>query len=67
MYSEGPLTYEWTPSDGLDCSDCANPKITDDQDRLYTVTVTDTLGCTATAAISITLSNKIFSCPMQFH
>ncbi len=54
MYSEGPLTYEWTPSDGLDCSNCAEPKITVDQDRIYTVTVTDTLGCTTTAAISIT-------------
>lgn len=36
-------TYVWSPIEGLDLSDPANPKVTSDINRVYQVTVTDGL------------------------
>ncbi len=47
------LTYEWSPAEGLSCTDCANPIASPEEDTTYTVTVTDEVGCEATASISI--------------
>lgn len=41
----GALTYSWTPSTGLSCTDCQNPNVTVYNDIVYSVVVTDTNGC----------------------
>lgn len=48
------LTYEWSPSVGLDDPDLQNPMATPLEDVLYVVTVTDTLsGCILTDEIDL--------------
>ena len=44
----GPMgsTFLWTPSSGLNFNGLANPLVTIDQDAMYIVKVTDSLGCT---------------------
>lgn len=41
----GPLTYSWSPTNGLSCTDCQNPDVTVYNDITYSVVVTDTNGC----------------------
>jgi hypothetical protein len=45
IYSKDVAIYSWSPSAGLSCTDCPNPKIVDPQDRTYTVTVWDKDKC----------------------
>lgn len=40
------LQYSWAPTNGLSCSDCANPSVTIYNDISYSVVVTDSNGCT---------------------
>jgi len=50
----GSLTYAWSPPTGLSSTTSANPVACGlSGDTIYTVTVTDTAGCTATGQISI--------------
>ncbi len=53
--SAGNLTYNWSPAEGLSCTDCLNPKVTPTQDVKYTLTVTNEAGCSATSSIIIYL------------
>lgn len=41
----GPLSYSWTPTNGLSCTDCENPFVTVYNDIVYSVVVTDANGC----------------------
>lgn len=46
------LIYQWTPEDGLDLSDPANPVIIADTDRTYDVLITDPeTGCDTTVQV----------------
>ncbi|MBK7524242.1 MAG: gliding motility-associated C-terminal domain-containing protein [Saprospiraceae bacterium] len=45
-------TYIWSPEEGLDLSDPANPKVIGITDTTYSVTVTDGI-CTATGSVAI--------------
>lgn len=45
-------TYTWSPTDGLDLSDPANPRVTSDINRTYLVTVTDGL-CSVNGSIEV--------------
>ena len=56
----GAVTYSWTPSVGLSCSNCANPTASPLQTTQYCVTVTDTNGCTASDCVTITVETP---CP----
>lgn len=49
-------SVEWSPADGLNCTDCLKPTAFPDSDITYTVTVTSLDGCTASASISITVN-----------
>ena len=49
------LTYNWSPSTGLSCTDCANPIASPSENTTYTVTVSDDAGCSETAAIIVGL------------
>ena len=39
------LTYQWHPADGLDRDNVANPVVTGDTERTYTVIITSPQGC----------------------
>lgn len=44
-YTQPGVTYEWTPSYGLSCTDCPNPVANPLETTLYTLTVTDSINC----------------------
>jgi beta-lactamase superfamily II metal-dependent hydrolase len=51
-------TYSWTPATGLSCTNCANPNASVTATTTYTVTVTDSRGCTSSGGqITLTVSN----------
>ncbi len=47
------LTYRWLPSEGLSCSDCANPIASPVATTDYEVTVSNALGCTRSAQVQV--------------
>ena len=49
----GPYTYSWLPITYLDDPTSTNPVATPLTDTTYTVTVTDSIGCTATSSITV--------------
>ncbi len=71
-YSEGVVSYTWTPLSGLDCYDCPFPNITEPKDAIYTVEVTDENGCVSTQNINVSfkkieydIPNAIFNKPVH--
>jgi gliding motility-associated-like protein len=55
LYANGNniLTYEWTPTDGLSCTDCQSPTAMPKKTITYTVFVTGAGGCKAQDDITI--------------
>ncbi len=58
-----PLTYIWTPSEGLSCgmdtlTACDNPVFTPFENTTYTVTIVDSLGCSATDEILVQVDKR---------
>ncbi|MBK9017548.1 MAG: gliding motility-associated C-terminal domain-containing protein [Saprospiraceae bacterium] len=49
-------SVNWSPADGLDCTDCLSPTVTVTSIITYTVTVTSVDGCTASASITISVT-----------
>ncbi|MEL6393815.1 MAG: hypothetical protein AAFR97_13795, partial [Bacteroidota bacterium] len=49
------VSYSWSPADWLSCPDCPNPWSTPFENVIYTLTITDSMGCTATDEIEIQL------------
>ena len=49
------IFYEWSPIDGLSCSDCLSPLATPDESTSYYLQITDSDGCQATDSINITV------------
>lgn len=72
IYSKDVAIYSWSPASGLSCTDCANPTITDPQNKTYTVTVWDKDKCKKNRAeIEVKTYNpcdcrKIFSMSDEF-
>ncbi|MBN8859454.1 MAG: PKD domain-containing protein [Sphingobacteriales bacterium] len=52
-YSGGITGYNWSPPDGLSCADCPVPTATPVKTTIYTVNVTDSNTCTASARITV--------------
>ncbi|MCS6990722.1 MAG: gliding motility-associated C-terminal domain-containing protein [Chitinophagales bacterium] len=48
-----PGTYQWEPSTGLSCAQCLNPTVNLLETTTYVLTVTDSLGCTATDSLTV--------------
>ena len=48
-----PLRYEWSPVEGLSCSDCRDPEFNGVRTNNYQVTITDANGCTAFASANV--------------
>jgi len=47
------VNYEWTPTDGLGCTDCPNPMAAPDQTTTYHVVASDTYGCTVEDSVTV--------------
>lgn len=48
-----PMTFAWTPADGLSCTACPEPLISTFGDQLYTVKITDVDGCVDSTQVRI--------------
>lgn len=53
----GGGAYQWQPASGLNCSSCQSPVATPAATTIYTVTVTDVNGCSASDAVVVTVFN----------
>ncbi|MEM6396857.1 MAG: SdrD B-like domain-containing protein [Bacteroidota bacterium] len=53
--NQDAISYSWSPTDGLSCTDCPNPEVTLDFDgiRTYELTVSNDRGCSETGTISV--------------
>ena len=47
------ITYSWAPANGLSCTTCPNPWASPGTTTTYTVTVTDTNGCTGQDSVIV--------------
>ncbi|HEY0030345.1 MAG TPA: gliding motility-associated C-terminal domain-containing protein [Bacteroidia bacterium] len=56
LNASGGTGYSWTPSGSLSSSTISNPVATPSVSTTYTVTVTDSNGCTATSSVAITVN-----------
>jgi gliding motility-associated-like protein len=52
-FSSGNLDYSWMPTEGLSCSDCLEPTITEYLHDSYQLTVTNDYGCITTITIHV--------------
>lgn len=53
LTASGGTTYSWSPSAGLSNPNIANPVATPTASTIYTVTVTNAAGCSATASVTV--------------
>ena len=56
-YSNATFTYSWSPSTDLDDATSASPAASNTTTETYTVTISNTLGCTGTDDVIATVSN----------
>jgi gliding motility-associated-like protein len=49
----GGITYSWSPSTGLSCSTCQNPIASPTVTTVYTLTITDSNGCTGSDTVTV--------------
>lgn len=52
-----PYSYLWTPSDGLSATDIQRPMASPNSDTTYTLTVTDSLGHSASDSVVVRVTN----------
>ncbi|MCE9537846.1 MAG: gliding motility-associated C-terminal domain-containing protein [Bacteroidetes bacterium] len=64
----GGLTYSWTPTAGLSCTDCPDPLATPVLTTVYYVTGTNESGCSSgdTVEISVTQGGEVLYIPNSF-
>lgn len=61
-----PSAISWTPTDYLDCTDCAQVNATPADEITYYVEVTGVPGCTTIDSVKITVSGKELIMPTAF-
>ncbi len=54
----GNLTYEWSPIEGLDCTDCESVNATPTQTTTYEVLVSDSEGCNRVFSTTVEVSSE---------
>ncbi|MFN0204186.1 MAG: SBBP repeat-containing protein, partial [Bacteroidia bacterium] len=59
LQASGAINYTWTPATALSSTVIPNPVATPTSNTLYTVTGTDSHGCSASDTVSVVLSNQI--------
>lgn len=52
----GNISIDWSPTEGLSCTDCPNPIATPSQTTTYTITVSDDNGCSKEASVIVYLT-----------
>jgi gliding motility-associated-like protein len=62
----GTLTYSWSTTEGLSCTDCPNPVATPSVTTTYTVTATSASGCSESATFTINVVPPQFGVPNVF-
>lgn len=60
LNASGGIQYTWTPATGLNNSAIPNPIASPAVTTTYQVTVTDSIGCTASANITVTVQQQAF-------
>ena len=63
--TDNTVTYDWTPTTGLSCTDCPNPTSTPAANTNYTVTASDIYGCTTVDEIEIQVQIDYFAPDVQ--
>ncbi|MCC9168985.1 T9SS type A sorting domain-containing protein [Pontibacter harenae] len=53
----GAYTYAWSPAEGLNRTDVANPVATPDSTTTYMLTVSDAAGCAMTEEVTLTVNS----------
>lgn len=68
LTGSGGVSYEWSPSQYLSSTTIANPVATPQSNITYTLTVTDSMGCTNTDSIALGLlpAPHVFFTPTTF-
>ncbi len=68
LYATGGTSYQWTPATGLSCINCATPVASPTVTTIYTVTITDSAGCTSVldVTIDVNLPCSDFTVPNVF-
>jgi gliding motility-associated-like protein len=56
LTATGGVSYTWTPSTGLSCSNCASPTASPTSNTTYTVTGTGANGCSDTASVTVSIN-----------
>ena len=51
-------SFLWTPSEELSCSNCKNPRVIPTVSQLYTLTISDVNGCTASDQVFIEIDRN---------
>ncbi len=55
LTGSGGVTYSWSPSTDLSCTNCQNPVASPTVTTVYTLTVTDINGCTGIDSVTVTV------------
>lgn len=63
LNASGGNMYYWQPSTGLSCTTCSNPFVKPETTTTYTVTVSDTLGCSQVDSVTVTVVPKPYFMP----
>jgi gliding motility-associated-like protein len=53
LVATGGVTYSWTPSTGLSCTNCSSPDANPDTTTMYIVTATDANGCVGSDTVIV--------------
>ncbi len=53
LIADAEVTYQWSPAEGLSCTDCANPQASPTTTTEYTLVVSNPLGCTVSGSITV--------------
>jgi gliding motility-associated-like protein len=55
LVATGDGLIQWSPTEGLSCTDCPNPVATPTATTTYSILVTNDFGCNATESVNITV------------
>jgi gliding motility-associated-like protein len=58
LYATDGIAYEWSPSENLSCSNCANPIFVSDSSQLITVRIWTSDSCSVVRPISVQVRNN---------
>ena len=59
LNGSGGVSYQWSPSTGLNCSACQSPVATPQETTLYYLTVSDVNGCIATDSVLVSIDPEM--------